>query len=299
MAAGVMNQELSQKAGAACDRDPYRGQRVSLLTQHGKERVVAPILDSTLGCQVERVAGYDTDLLGTFARDIARGQSQLDTARTKARIGMELSGLCLGLASEGAFGLDPFAGMFPWNVEFLIFIDDWRGLEVVGIGQGRANSAQLLATHWMEVEAFARAAGFPEHYLIVRPEGENDGRIRKGIAGWAELKAAYVSAVSESSNGHVYIEVDLRAYANPTRLINIRLAAVDLARRLNSFCPGCHTPGFWIVESVQGLPCKACKAPTRQMQAEIYGCLKCGHRVVREQTDREYADPGHCDQCNP
>lgn len=36
---------------------------------------------------------------------------------------MQLSGLALGLASEGSFGADPFAGIFPWNVEFLIFID--------------------------------------------------------------------------------------------------------------------------------------------------------------------------------
>lgn len=277
----------------------YQGRSVALLTQHGKERVIAPVLNPALGCLVERVAGYDTDLLGTFTRDIARAGSQLEAARRKARIGMDISGLSLGLGSEGAFGLDPFLGMFPWNVEFLVFIDDKQGLEVVGTGQAKANSAQRLASSWAEAQAFARAIGFPEYHLVIRPEGEGDGRIQKGIAGWPELKAAYASAVSESQSGQAYLEVDLRAYANPARLITIRLAAVDLAKRLNSLCPACCTPGFWIVESVPGLPCEACKAPTRQLRAEIYGCLKCSHRVTTELIDRRYADPGHCDHCNP
>ena len=35
---------------------------------------------------------------------------------------MQLSGLPFGLASEGSFGPDPMVGMFPWNVELLIFL---------------------------------------------------------------------------------------------------------------------------------------------------------------------------------
>lgn len=101
----------------------YAGTRIALLTQHGKERVIASVLDTALGCQVERVGGYDTDLLGTFTREIPRAGKQLEAARKKARLGMEMSGLSLGLASEGSFGPDPMVGMFPWNVEFLIFID--------------------------------------------------------------------------------------------------------------------------------------------------------------------------------
>ena len=79
----------------------YLGRRAAFLTQHGKERVVAPTLEAALGCKVSLVTGYDTDLLGTFTRDIARAGSQIEAARKKARIGMELAGLPLGLASEG------------------------------------------------------------------------------------------------------------------------------------------------------------------------------------------------------
>ena len=92
---------------------PYSGRRVALLTQHGKEGVIAPVLDAALGCRVERVNGFDTDLIGTFTRDIPRTGTQVEAARRKARIGMELSGLPRGLASEGAFGPDPMADCSP------------------------------------------------------------------------------------------------------------------------------------------------------------------------------------------
>jgi len=277
----------------------YAESRVALLTQHGKEGVIASVLDTALGCRVERVTGYDTDLLGTFTRDIPRAGMQLEAARRKARIGMQLSGLSLGLASEGSFGADPFAGMFPWNVEFLIFIDDERGLEVVGVAQGAASLSHLLTDNWAAASAYAKQAGFPAHHLVLRPEGEDDPRIRKGIVTWAELEAAFAWALAASASGRVFVETDLRAHANPTRMDNIRLAAEDLVKKLNSFCPSCGTPGFWIVERVDGLPCEACGAPTRETRAEVHGCLKCAHRETRERADRQYADPGRCDYCNP
>ena len=147
----------------------YAGRRIALLTQHGKERAIAPVLESALGCRVERVAGYDTDRLGTFTREIPRAGTQIEAARKKARLGMELSELPLGLASEGSFGPDPFTGMFSWNLEMIVWIDDALGIEVVGAASGKTNFAHRLAADWAEAETFARAAGFPEHHLVARP----------------------------------------------------------------------------------------------------------------------------------
>ena len=277
----------------------YCGQRVALLTQHGKERVLAAALEPALGCRLERVTGYDTDLLGTFTRDIPRAGTQIEAARKKARIGMDLVGLPLGLASEGAFGLDPMMGMFPWNVEFLIWIDDERGLEIVGIAQGKTNCAHVLTASWEEAEAFARRAGFPEHHLVVRPEGENDPRLHKGVADRSDLQAAFAWALDQSESRRVFIETDMRAHANPTRMENIRLAAEDLVQKLRSPCPACGAPGFWIVERISGLPCEDCGAPTRETRTEVHGCLKCAHRVTQERTDMTHASAGRCDYCNP
>ncbi len=279
--------------------EPYAGRRVALLTQHGKERAIAPVIEPALGCRVERVAGYDTDLLGTFTRDIPRAGTQLEAARKKARLGMELAGLPLGLASEGSFGPDPMVGMFPWNVEMIVWIDDALGIEVAGMAAGKTNFAHRLAADWTAAEAFARQSGFPEHHLVVRPEGEADPRIRKGIAAWAELEAAVAWALEQSASGRVFLETDVRAHANPTRMDTIRLAAEDLAKKLCSPCPACGAPGFWIVERVAGLRCADCGAPTRETRAEVHGCLTCAHRETREHADRAYADPSRCDDCNP
>ena len=276
----------------------YRDQQVALLTQHGKETVIAPVLAEQLGCRVEKVDGFDTDLLGTFTRDIAREGSQLDAARKKARIGMELSGLSIGLASEGSFGTDPFTGMLPWNRELLIWIDDRLGIEVIANSAGKTNFSHRLVESWEEAADFARSAGFPEHHLVVRPEDENHPELRKGLADWPSLEDAVTWALNFAPNRRAFVETDMRAFANPTRLENIRLAAVDLGRRLSSFCPACSAPGFALAGQVRGLPCEDCGTPTNEVKADIHRCVRCEHQMLVER-EREYASARYCDYCNP
>jgi len=278
--------------------DLYRGHRMALLTQHGKERVIASALEPRLGCRVELVGGFDTDRLGTFTREIPRAGTQLEAARRKAGIGMELSGLPLGLASEGAFGPDPMGAVMPWDVEIVVFLDATLGLEIVGRAQGPARHLHRLVTDWPEVESFARQAGFPEHLLVVRPEGADDPRLRKGLGDWAALEAAWLWARGEAASGAVFLENDLRAHANPTRMALIARAAEDLAERLASRCPACGAPGYAVRERIPGLPCADCGTPTREPRAEVWGCLLCAWREELR-LDREPADPGRCDWCNP
>ena len=276
----------------------YRDLQVALLTQHGKEKVIAPLLAELLGCRVENVEGFDTDLLGTFTRDIAREGSQLDAARKKARIGMELSGLSIGLASEGSFGTDPFTGMLPWNRELLIWIDDRLGIEVVANSAGKTNFSHGLVESWQEAEDFARSAGFPEHHLVVRPEDENHPELRKGLADWPSLEDAVTWALNLAPNRRAFVETDMRAFANPTRLENIRLSAEDLVRRLTSLCPACGAPGFALAGQVRGLPCEDCGAPTNEVKADSHRCVRCEHQMLVERA-QEYASARYCDYCNP
>lgn len=278
-------------------RHPYAEREIALLTQHGKERVIAPVLDAALGCRVRRVGGFDTNLLGTFTRDIPRAGTQLEAARRKARIGMEISGLPLGLASEGAFGADPFLGVLPWNSELLLLVDDLRGIEVTGWAQQATRFAHTLTADWQAAQRFATEAGFPEHHLVLRPAQQDDARIDKGIADWTALAAAFARAQAAAHNGLVFLEHDVRAHAHPTRREAIRLAAENLRDKLLSLCPACGTPGYWLVERIPGLPCAACDAPTREARAEVFGCPKCAHRA--ERVIAGYADPGRCDVCNP
>ena len=277
----------------------YQGRRIALLTQHGKERVIAPVLNAALGCRVELVQGFDTDALGTFTRDVARAGSQLDAARKKARIGMDLSGLPFGLASEGVFGADPLTGLIPWNVELLLFIDDERKIEVTGLAQQATLFSHRLAATWQKAAAFAHSAGFPAHHLVVRPQDQDDARINKGIDSWTAFETSFRRAHAQAENGLVFLENDARARGHPTRMKVIGLAADDLARKLNSPCPACGVAGFQVVKRLDGLACADCGAPTRQIRAEVYGCLQCAHRQTRERADGQSADPQGCDYCNP
>ncbi len=278
---------------------PYADRRIALLTQHGKERVIAPALEPGLGCTIEHVSGFDTDLLGTFTRETARAGSQLDAARRKARKGMELSGLDAGLASEGSFGPDPFTGMVPWNVELIAWLDDRMGIEVVGMAQGPARSGHLLSDDWSAVEAFAQREGFPQHRLVLRPESQNDTRMHKSIADWDRLRRCFDACQAQASNRQVFVETDLRAFANPTRMRLIEQAAQDLLQRLQSSCPACNAPGYWVTERIPGLACSACGRPTASCLAEVWSCPRCEYQSRASKATRALANPRHCAYCNP
>ena len=280
-------------------RGMYEGRHAVLLTQHGKEAIIGPVLQAAIGCHVDLVVGFDTDQLGTFTRDIPRPGSQLETALQKARIGMNLADSRLGLASEGAFVADPYTGLIPWNVELVVFIDDDKGLEVTGIGQGPAKSGHRAVSSWNEMVTFAEEARFPSHHLVVRPNDEHDWRICKGLSDWAALKKAYDHAASLSGNGVVVVENDLRAYCNPTRQKIIAPATDNLAQRLSSSCPICAAPGYWMTRTITGLPCAICASATRQPLADIWSCWHCGHGEKKRRLDTTHADPSRCDWCNP
>lgn len=281
------------------DANHYRGQRIALLTQHGKEQVIAPVLEPALACKVERISGFDTDQLGTFTRDTPRFGSQLDAARRKARIGMELSGLPVGLASEGSFGLDPMVGLVPWNLELLVLLDDRLGIEVMAIAEGPSTNGHLLTDAWTTLETFARQEGFPAQHLVLRPNRQDDPRMVKGVFDWERLRQGFEDCRSKSANGKVFVETDLRAFANPGRMGRIAEAAVDLLQRLQSSCPACGLPGYWVVEREPGLLCAGCLAPTSIYRQEIWGCPACPQREAVSRQDRKFAEPADCRRCNP
>lgn len=277
----------------------FSNRSASLLTKHGKEQVIADVLDVQVGCVVKQTDAYDTDLLGTFTQETARYGSQLDAARKKASIGMDLLQLDLGVANEGAFINDPYTGMIPWNNELVLLLDQKYGLEISGFSSAPAQSDNSYISHWEELTKFADGALFPSHYLVIKPTDEYHPQSKKGIRTLAELKDAFDWAKGLSKKGIVYVENDLRAFANPTRMANIRKATEDLANKMNSVCPKCQTPGFWIKDIKRGLPCNACGLATDQEIAKIWGCLKCDHEETEGMKVLKFADPSKCNHCNP
>ena len=277
----------------------YFNRTASVLTKHGKEPVLRDVLNSRTGLEIKHTDAYDTDLLGTFTLETPRYGSQLDAARKKAQIGMELVGTNLGLANEGAFVADPYTGMLSWNHELVILIDQARQLEITGFYSGPAQNAHAYISRWEELEKFAQTALFPSHHLVIKPTDEYHPQSIKNISDAKQLKDAFEWASVHSSKGMIYVENDLRAFANPTRMEHIRLATIDLANKINSLCPECKTPGFWIKDIQRGLPCNACGMPTNQEIAKIWGCLKCEYKETEGMKVLQFANPSLCEHCNP
>ena len=210
----------------------YQATPVAFLTQHGKETLLRSPLENALGCQLLHTDGYDTDLLGTFTDEIGRCGSQLEAARRKATIGMELLHTSVGIGSEGAFGPDPFSGLSAWDIEVVVWLDRSRQLEVVGMAQDFAMNQQRTVHTVEALMQFAQEAGFPAHHLLVHPGGAAPGQVRKGIRDTATLQAAFVEALAASPGQGVVVANDLRAFCNPTRQAVIGRAAADLVHKL-------------------------------------------------------------------
>ena len=277
----------------------YTGQQIAFLTQHGKDELLRSMLAEKLGCEVVRAAGFDTDQLGTFTRDVERSGTQLAAARFKAHKAIELTGYSVGLGSEGAFGTDPVGGIMPWNTEVLVWVDVMRGIEIVGIAQGPGGGLQRLITDEVALRQFANDAGFPDHGLVLRPNDPDDPRVRKGLTDWHSLIEAFEAVITESSKKCAFIELDLRAHLNPTRQKMILRAAENLVTKIMSPCPQCDSPGFWEKERITGLPCSVCKLPTRLPVAFVWRCSACEHSEEMREAPDKRADPARCDYCNP
>ncbi|MFZ5641697.1 MAG: DUF6671 family protein [Bacillota bacterium] len=278
----------------------FEGRRAVLLTKHRKEQVIKPTLEKATGCQIIVEAGFDTDQFGTFTREISRPGSQLDAARLKAGKGMELAGIDIGLASEGSFGSHPLIPFVPWNVEIVLLVDQKEKLEICGqCANSETNYAHGIIASLQEAEEFARKAGFPEHWLVLRPDNERHQSVVKGINTWEHLKDAVRWGFTKSAAGKVFLETDMRAHANPTRMRNIQKAAEDLAKKIKQQCPRCGTPGFSVTGMKKGLPCEWCGRPTEEIKARVFACGRCGFAKEKRMPRSKRAPAGRCQYCNP
>ncbi|WP_017669028.1 DUF6671 family protein [Sandarakinorhabdus sp. AAP62] len=269
---------------------PYSGLRVSLATQHGKARALAPPLARRLGLIVEPVA-IATDAFGTFTGTTLRAGTAAEAALAKARAGMAASGLDLGLASEGSFGPHPWLPFGAGGVETLAFVDAPRGLELtLSAVSRRTNFAQHEVTDGGDIAPFLTRIGFPSHALVVK--GPDGAVLATGVQDMATL-----SPLAWPGNR---LETDMRAHMNPTRMAAIRALAGRLAARLGTRCPACGAPGWGQVDLLRGLPCSSCNQPTQGVLAIIDGCGVCAHRGKRPRPDGvTAASPASCDWCNP
>ena len=282
---------------------PYSGRQAVLATMHGKERAVSRAFKDRLDVDVVTPDAIDTDVFGSFSGEVQRRKGVRETAIDKARRGMELTGLSIGIASEGSFGRHPEIPMIPADMELIVLVDDERGLAIIEtLISAETNYAHIEIERGAKIDEFLEQAMFPSHALIVRPNKSlyPADRVQKGIVTKDRLDDAIRTSIEYSLDGKAFLQTDMRAHVNTTRMIVLEKLANQLVKRLKVLCPTCHAPGFGVVDVRRGLPCGSCGMPTRWVLSEIYACECCGLTEERERRDGLQAvSPESCHRCNP
>ena len=277
----------------------FSNRKLIIATKHKKETAIAPLLEKSLGIISFIDEEFDTDQLGTFSGEIERKLGPIETLRKKCLLAMEKNKCDLGIASEGSFGAHPSYFFLNADDEFLIFIDKINNIEIIvrELSTDTNIAGQEISTMHHLID-FAKQVQFPSHGLIIRKSKEDYSKIEKGIDTWEDLKKIFNIFLKDVES--VYVETDMRANFNPTRMKVIEKATIKLVEKILSECPKCFTPGFGITDVKTGLPCHQCKFPTKYTFAFIYKCEKCSFQKEEKYPhDKKTEDPMYCDICNP
>ena len=277
----------------------FEGRRLVIATKHGKEVVLAPILERELGVLCFTLPQFDSDIFGTFSGEVERLDDAVLTARLKCEKAMEMAQCDLAIASEGSFGSHPSFYFLPADDEVVLLLDkkhdvffSARELSI----DTNFNAAEI--STFEELIDFAKRSKFPTHGLILRKSKTSCENIIKGITDWPVLKESFEKLIKGSSS--LFVETDMRAMHNPSRMKVISKAAEKLIETLKSTCPSCHFPGFSVVKMKEGLPCELCQFPTRSIISHIYTCQKCLEtKEILYPNQKMAEDPAFCDYCNP
>lgn len=273
-----------------------QNKQLALLTKHHKAALIAPSLQAA-GFHLLSTDAFDTDTLGTFAGEVSRQQSPLDCARSKAKLAISLTGLSIGLGSEGSFGGGPMPGLVNWDEELLLYLDGQTGQEIVAFAAGPISLAAVLSDDLRILQAHMTQQDTQQGWIVRHANG-----VIKGLLGISALEQALTAANLLQNNTalkeQVQLEPDFRAHLCPARQNYIKQAAEQLAARLQALCPKCQAPDFWRKGAERGLPCELCAYPTSQVKYYIKSCSCCDH-TEHEAAPTMQAAATHCPLCNP
>jgi hypothetical protein len=277
----------------------FEGRKLLIGTKHKKEIVIAKHISKELGVICYTKEDYDTDIFGTFTGEKGRDLSPLETVKNKCLVAMEKYGYDLGIANEGSFGPHPALFFLPADEEFMIFIDKKTNLEIVVKKLStNTNFSGRSIKNLEELEKFATNIQFPSHGIILRRNRDSNENILKDFKSIQSLKKHFKTYLN--TFGEAYLETDMRAMNNPTRMIVIEETTLKLIEAIKSTCPKCSTPGFIPIKHNPGLPCKLCGQPTKSIITEVLGCKKCGYEIEKPfPYNKNFEDPQYCDYCNP
>ncbi len=277
----------------------FKGRTLIIATMHGKESIVAPILKRELGVKSVTLKDFNTEVFGTFSGEIERKETPGVTLKAKALAALADSNETLVFASEGSFGPHPSYFFIPANEEMVILLDKQNDLEIMGryfTENTNFNSREIYTMQ--DLEEFASLSGFPEHGIILK--STNSVREKEVWKDFMTLEDLITRAGQLFEKGQkIWAETDMRAMNNPTRMIAIEQAVINLVQNIKSLCPTCNTPGFVVDNVIRGLPCGTCTLPTKSIKTYIYFCKKCKYSIDKFKEGNSVEDPMYCDFCNP
>ena len=174
---------------------PYYGATAALATKHHKDQIVCGAFGK-LGVTIV-VPEIDTDQLGTFTGEVAREGTPKEVVLRKARLGLDISGLAFGIASEGSIGPDPVVPFINSDIECMAWVDRTRDLEIVEFHRSfNIVAARTVVSSRDSLDAFLKSADFPNHALTARAENGR-GEIYKGINSDERLNTALSALFKE------------------------------------------------------------------------------------------------------
>lgn len=277
----------------------FQGRKVVITTKHKKESVIGPALEKAFGMEYVTTDKLDTDLFGTFSGEIERTDIPVEAARQKCIWGMDECQVDLAIGSEGSFGPHPDFFFLPAGEEILVLMDRKNDLEIkVKLLTPKTNFSSLTITTETNVADFLTHAQFPSHGLILRKSANDISLIEKGIHDEKQL----INRINWflQNFGTCYLETDMRAMHNPSRMQAIAELTEKLIVKMKHCCPKCHMPGFSITDVLRGLICSNCAMPTHSIQSLIYTCSKCNYTTLETYPGlKKMEDPMFCDYCNP
>jgi hypothetical protein len=277
----------------------FKGRKLVIATMHNKDKVIAPLLEKHLGVSCITASQLNTDSYGTFSGEVERKLSPLEVLRQKCNAAMDLENCDLAIASEGSFGCHPNYYFTQADDEFVMFIDRRHTIEIVE--RELSVNTNLNASYINNIDDlldFAEKCQFPSHGLILKNKESGYTYLEKGISSKERLIQCFNECIS--IHGSVFIETDMRAMYNPTRMKVIERATEKLCEKINSKCPNCLFPGYSVQRVLSGLPCVSCSLPTKSTKALVFQCTSCLYEEIKEfPHGKQVEDPMYCDFCNP
>ncbi|MFO0417125.1 MAG: DUF6671 family protein [Pseudomonadota bacterium] len=279
----------------------FTNSEVIFATNHSKALAAKEPFSRILNATVNELT-IDSDSLGTFSGEVERQGSMLDALRAKIKLAQNATEARFVMASEGSFGSADGLGFASQGIELLLLSDRATGAEILEqqISWHTNYSTATLSTD-DELLSFLNRIGFGSHALVLYPQGIAPSElVYKGIVELSDAQRAFKDCVRLSPHGKAVAMSDMRAHLNPTRMLNIGECCELLAKRLATPCPSCGSGGFGLGETISGLPCEGCGAPTQRAVAEWHGCPFCKERARKPRSDGvTKASAAECEWCNP